>query len=277
MERHCGSGSQGAVGALLVVAALLSACGGGGGGGSNGGNSGGNGGGSGNPPPGLPYTGSTSAATLTSVNTPTIAGALLYEIGLASGSRPLPAQVGGPGLRFPDPARSLSKARQAKTAFFRKPVTTENCTDGGTVRVDDQTTANGTGSLILTFTGCLEDGVRSDGVQRVQIAAYDLAQDEPTDFTITFEGYSESSGGFGVDVPEQIVKRLSLIDGLYLERIGVEDGLADVTERAVHRVRERMHGRGLVVARDHDARAPVLLEVTHERVDPRKAGTALTA
>jgi len=204
MERHCGSGSQGAVGALLVVAALLSACGGGGGGGSNGGsnggNSGGNGGGSGNPPPGLPYTGITSAATLTSVNTPSIAGALLYEMGLASGSRPLPAQVGGPGLRFPDPARSLSKARQAKTAFFRKPVTTENCTDGGTVRVDDQTTANGTGSLILTFTGCLEDGVRTDGVQRVQIAAYDLARDEPTDFTITFEGYSESSGGFGVDV-----------------------------------------------------------------------------
>ena len=203
MEFHCGSRSRCAVGALLVAATLLSACGGGGGGGSSSGNNGGNnGGGSGNPAPGLPYTGIATAATLTSANTPTIAGALLYELGLASGDRPLPAQVSAPGLRFPDPARTVgkAKARQSKTAFFRKPVTTENCSEGGTVRIDDQTNANGTGTLILTFTACIEDGTRSDGVQRVVIAAYDLARDEPTDFTITFQGYSETTGNFGLDI-----------------------------------------------------------------------------
>jgi hypothetical protein len=197
MEHHCGSRSRGAVGALLVVAALLAACGGGGGGSSNGGN---NGGGSGNPPPGLPYTGVTSAAALTSVNTPTIAGALLYEMGLASGSRPLPAQVAAPGLRLPDPARALGKVRQAKATFFRKPISTENCSQSGTVRIDDQTTSNGTGTLTLTFNACVEDGTRSDGVQRILIVAYDLARDEPTDFTITFEGYSENAGSFGLDI-----------------------------------------------------------------------------
>ena len=65
----------------------------------------------------------------------------------------------------------------------------------------------------------------------------------------------------GVYIPDEIVKRLSLIDRVHLEWIGVEDGLADVTERTVNRVRKRMNSRRLAIARDHDARALMLSQI----------------
>ena len=148
----------------------------------------------------MPYTGVTTAATLAAGNTPTIAGALLYEIGLASGDRPLPAQIGDAGLRLPDARRTIGKAQRSKIARFLKPVTTETCSGGGTVRIDDQTTPNGTGTIILTHTACVEDDVRADGVLRIRVAAYDLGQDQPTDFTVTFEGYTENAGGQAIDI-----------------------------------------------------------------------------
>lgn len=197
MEHHCGSRSWLAASAVSVVAALLTACGGGGGGGGSN-----NGGGTGNPPPppGLPYTGVTTAATLGSANTPTLAGGLLWELGFASGNRPVPAQVDSPGLRLPDPGPTIEKTRRWKLARFFKPVTTEACSGGGTVRIDDQTTSSGTGTVIFRFTGCIEEGVRSDGTQRVQINAFDIATSEPTNFNITFEGFTQSAGGSSVDL-----------------------------------------------------------------------------
>src|ERR1051326_2130454 len=56
----------------------------------------------------------------------------------------------------------------------------------------------------------------------------------------------------------------TLID---FQRISVENSLADVSERIVHRMRERMNHRRLMLAGDHDARAFVLLQVANDRVD----------
>ena len=64
-------------------------------------------------------------------------------------------------------------------------------------------------------------------------------------------------------VARQIAQRLGLVDGIGIDGVGVNDGLADVAERRIHRVRERMHNGRLMIAGNDDRRAPVTLQVFH--------------
>ena len=72
----------------------------------------------------------------------------------------------------------------------------------------------------------------------------------------------------GINIVNQIVQRLSLIDGIRFEWIGVRNCLADIAERAVHRMGQRMNRRRRFIAGDHDAGAPVLLEIASDWLNP---------
>ena len=65
----------------------------------------------------------------------------------------------------------------------------------------------------------------------------------------------------GINIANQILQRLSLIDRIHFERIGVENSLADIAQRVVHRMGERMNHRRRFSAGNHDARALVLLKI----------------
>ena len=58
-------------------------------------------------------------------------------------------------------------------------------------------------------------------------------------------------------VGDKIFKRLGLVDWVGVDRIAVEDGLADVAEFVVQRMRERMYERRRLTAHQHNARASV--------------------
>ena len=72
----------------------------------------------------------------------------------------------------------------------------------------------------------------------------------------------------GVHVGDELAQRLQLIDRRGLDRLGVDDRRAGVAERLVHRVRERVDGRRLAVAGDHEARAAMRLQILGDRGDP---------
>jgi hypothetical protein len=194
----------------LFLTLTLTACGGGGGGGSstnppsgNGGNINppGNTGGNNNPPlpAQLTYSGTTTQATLDARTSPVIAGALLYELGLASASRPLPT---GQTQKSRTIAKLTSKvANHSKThQLAQQAPTTETCAGGGSRTIDDQTNDSGIGTLRLSFSACIEEGITTDGVLVFDVAAYDLVNDVPTNFTATFYGYTERWGDTATDV-----------------------------------------------------------------------------
>ena len=68
-----------------------------------------------------------------------------------------------------------------------------------------------------------------------------------------------------VHVGGQVADRLSVIDRRRFDGLGVDDGLADVAERLVHRVRQRVDRRRLRFARDDQARAAVRLQILRDR------------
>ena len=76
----------------------------------------------------------------------------------------------------------------------------------------------------------------------------------------------------GVHVGGEIAKRLELIDRLGFDRIGVDDRLADVAERLVHRVRERVDARRLAVAGDDETGAAMRLKILGDSGDPLQNG-----
>ena len=54
-------------------------------------------------------------------------------------------------------------------------------------------------------------------------------------------------------VGDQVFQRLGLVDRVGVDRVGVEDRLADIAQRLIDGVGQRVHDRRLMVARDHDA------------------------
>jgi hypothetical protein len=67
----------------------------------------------------------------------------------------------------------------------------------------------------------------------------------------------------------QIADGLRLVDGLRLDRIRIQCGLARVAERCVYRVRQRMHHGWLTFPGDNNARAAMRGEVRPHRSQPR--------
>ena len=71
-----------------------------------------------------------------------------------------------------------------------------------------------------------------------------------------------------VHVGRQLAQRRELIHRARLRRRRVQHRLAHVAELRVDRVRERVHRRRLIIARDHDRRARVGLQVLGQGGDP---------
>lgn len=200
----------------LVVAGCflgLAACGGGGG---SGGSQPPSGGSPPNPnppitpnppsPPTLTYAGSTSPAATSRDVLPELSWWLLVELGIgdANSSPALTGTVGEKTARR-IAHKQLNNARQRAPSIGAKAtiqaVTDEACSGGGSVEQNDNgISANGTGTLVLTFHGCIEDGIRTDGVVRGLVSAYDLVNDEPTDLTITFESMRITDGAYTIDM-----------------------------------------------------------------------------
>ena len=80
----------------------------------------------------------------------------------------------------------------------------------------------------------------------------------------------------GAHVGRKITERLHLIDRLGFDRVGVDDGLPEVAERVVHRMRERVDDRWLAVAGDDETRAAVRAEVFRDRLNPPSRPTRRT-
>ena len=73
----------------------------------------------------------------------------------------------------------------------------------------------------------------------------------------------------GFHVGDQRLQRFDLVDRLDVHRLGVGHRLANVAQRLVHRVREGMHGWRLRLARNHEARATVRLQIFADGGCPR--------
>ena len=65
----------------------------------------------------------------------------------------------------------------------------------------------------------------------------------------------------------------TLVHRLRFGRLRVDDRAADVAERVVHRVRERVDGRRLAFARDDQAAAARVLQILDERTQPASEPT----
>jgi hypothetical protein len=72
----------------------------------------------------------------------------------------------------------------------------------------------------------------------------------------------------GVHVGDEVANRRELIDRLRFDGLRVDDGLAGVAERGVHRVRERVDRWRLMISGDDEAGAAMRLEIFRNRVDP---------
>src|SRR5688500_7983312 len=62
----------------------------------------------------------------------------------------------------------------------------------------------------------------------------------------------------GIEVLGQLCNRLNLILGPRIDRVRINDGLPDITESGIHRVRQRVNNRRLVVTGDYDAASSML-------------------
>ena len=71
-----------------------------------------------------------------------------------------------------------------------------------------------------------------------------------------------------VHLADELLQRGALIDRAHFRGLRVDDRRADVAERLVHRVRERMDGRRLAVAGDDEAAAARGLQILDERSHP---------
>ena len=58
----------------------------------------------------------------------------------------------------------------------------------------------------------------------------------------------------GAHVGDEVAEGFGLIDWIRVDRVGVENGLADVAELRVHRMGQSVDGGWLVIAGDHKAR-----------------------
>ena len=72
----------------------------------------------------------------------------------------------------------------------------------------------------------------------------------------------------GVHRLHEIAQRRHLIGRVHFDRRRVRDRRPDVAERLVHRVRERMHRRRLIVAGDDEALAAARLQLLRDRGRP---------
>ena len=68
-----------------------------------------------------------------------------------------------------------------------------------------------------------------------------------------------------IHVADQLFQRGRLILRLGLNRIGIDHGVAGRPQRLIHRMRQSVHGRRLIVAGNHDRRALVRLKIFHHR------------
>ena len=71
----------------------------------------------------------------------------------------------------------------------------------------------------------------------------------------------------GVHVADEFFQRGRLNLRLHLHGVGVDDGIADRTQRRIHGVRQGVNRRRLIVAGNHDRRALVGLKIFHQRRD----------
>ena len=208
-------------GFLLAAALLLAACGGGGGGGGSGGGGGGN-------LPAFVYAGNTNAAVVTTDNAAKLIANLISSdsaagaiVGVSVEGSESP-QIRGGG--HTDLSRRLSRifsdsvvrAKGASTAQRVAPAVlvneTELC-DGGVGSVLTVGTLNdidGTGTLTVTFSGCLIDGLTLNGQATVRVDAF--AQFfGPIDFTFNFARLTLRGTGVSVDVSGSLHVRLFFV------------------------------------------------------------------
>lgn len=171
-----------------ISAWLLVACGGGGGGGSD--------------SSGLSYSGNVAPATITTGNAAPLAASLTDdslpsvpgELASATGAS---AQLVQPSLTVTDSvSRKLAQALPRQGALVSAASTTldntVSCADGGTVRVTGTINNDGTGTLVISFGNCSEDGDTLNGSITVRIDAYSLVAMAPTDLTLSFSNLTLS-------------------------------------------------------------------------------------
>ncbi|PYX22190.1 MAG: hypothetical protein DMG82_15295 [Acidobacteria bacterium] len=68
-------------------------------------------------------------------------------------------------------------------------------------------------------------------------------------------------------VGNQVAQGLGLIDGISVDRVGIDDRLTNVSERAVYRMCQRVDQRRLVLAGNHHTRTMVPSKITHQGLE----------
>ena len=191
--------------AFLVAFLLVGGCGGGGGDGD---------GGAGQDSP-LRYSGSTTAAIVTTTNAAKLTADVLgggdtaAALGTVGGVSVAHAArgVGGTG-GIADIGRLVSRSMRrtplksaledAKAAAIPLDLT-EPC-DSGSVRVSGTLADNGTGTVSASYNSCTVNGDTLNGAATIRIDAFNLALAMPIDFTVTFPRMTFLAAGFAGDV-----------------------------------------------------------------------------
>lgn len=164
-------------------ALLLVACGGGGGGGSSG-------------TGGLSYSGNVAPAAISTGNAAPLAAGLTDdslpsipgELASATGAS---AQLVQPTLAVTDSvSRKLAQALPRQGALVSAASTpidqTIPCTTSGSVRITGSINDDGTGTLLISFNNCTEDGDTLNGSATLRVDAFNLIAMEVTDATLSF-------------------------------------------------------------------------------------------
>jgi hypothetical protein len=71
-----------------------------------------------------------------------------------------------------------------------------------------------------------------------------------------------------IQIFHQVVERSYLVHWLRFHGVRVKHGLAHIAQRRVHGMRQSVDGCALLLARDHQAGAFMILQIAHYRCDP---------
>src|SRR6266404_1595124 len=71
-----------------------------------------------------------------------------------------------------------------------------------------------------------------------------------------------------VHVRDKLSKRCVSVDGVGFDWARVDDSLANIAKRLIHRVSKRVNGRWLGVSGDHDARAGMIDKILRDKAQP---------
>jgi hypothetical protein len=196
----------------------------------------------------LSYSGNTNAAVISTTNAARLtgnviggndAGAILGPLSVAPSG---PVQM--PSIGFADVAHGLNRAFREALAHLERGSDGQPLKAGATINqmvpcdmgsvqltgmIDDFT---GTGTLNLDYRACTLSGLTLSGPATARIDAFDIANEVPTDFTVSFPRMLLRGAGLNADVGGSLRTQLDIpnnVETLTLKSVSLNNNTGNMT------------------------------------------------